>query len=47
MIRGSALKALESGDPEIPSGVPRSAYDLMTALDTYIPIPKREVDKPF
>ncbi len=42
VIRGSALKALE-GDPEWSKKI----KDLMTALDTYIPTPVREVDKPF
>ena len=42
IIRGSALKAL-NGDPE---GV-ESIKKLMEALDTYIPEPKRELDKPF
>src|SRR3989344_5972471 len=42
IVKGSALKALE-GDAE---GV-KSIEALLTALDTYIPIPTREVDKPF
>ena len=42
IIRGSSLKALE-GDAE---GV-KSIEALLTALDTFIPIPAREVDKPF
>ena len=42
IIRGSSLKALE-GDAE---GV-KSIEALLTALDTFIPIPTREVDKPF
>jgi len=42
IIRGSALKALE-GDP---AGV-ESIKKLMEALDSYIPEPKRELDKPF
>src|SRR5574343_1433030 len=42
VIRGSALKAL-AGDP---AWVSKIKY-LMTALDTYIPMPVREVDKPF
>ena len=42
IIRGSALKAL-NGDPE---GV-ESIKQLMNALDTYIPEPVRELDKPF
>jgi elongation factor Tu len=45
MIRGSALKALESGDPKSEWG--QKIGELMEALDTYIPLPKREVDKPF
>lgn len=42
VIRGSALKALE-GDPAWVAKI----KDLMNALDTYIPNPVREVDKPF
>src|SRR5213080_682830 len=42
VVRVSALKALQ-GDPE---GV-ASVAKLMDALDTYIPLPEREVDKPF
>ncbi len=42
IIRGSALKALE-GDAEAGKAID----DLMNALDTYIPEPKREIDKPF
>ncbi|HEY4511984.1 MAG TPA: elongation factor Tu [Candidatus Paceibacterota bacterium] len=42
VIRGSALKALE-GDPAWMLKI----KELMTALDTYIPTPVREVDKPF
>jgi elongation factor Tu len=42
VIRVSALKALQ-GDPEGEAGV----LKLMEALDTYIPLPMREVDKPF
>jgi len=42
VIRGSALKAIE-GDP---AGV-ESIVNLLNALDTYIPEPVREIDKPF
>src|SRR6266403_2271988 len=42
VIRLSALKALQS-DPEGVAGVTK----LMEALDSYIPMPQREVDKPF
>src|SRR5690242_7535458 len=45
IIRGSALKALESGDPNSEWG--KKIGELMEALDSYIPQPKREVDKPF
>jgi elongation factor Tu len=45
IIRGSALKALESGDPNSEAG--KVIGELMDALDSYIPQPKREVDKPF
>jgi len=42
VIRGSALKALE-GDPVYVAKI----KELMNALDTHIPTPVREVDKPF
>jgi len=42
VIRGSALKALE-GDAKWTAKID----ELMAALDAYIPIPVREVDKPF
>ena len=45
MIRGSALKALEDGKPG--SEATKSIDELLNALDTYIPVPKREIDKPF
>ncbi len=45
IIKGSALKALESADPD--SGVGKKIEELMDALDSYIPQPKREIDKPF
>jgi elongation factor Tu len=45
IIRGSALKALESGDPDAPDC--KCIFELLDALDTYIPEPKREIDKPF
>jgi elongation factor Tu len=45
IIQGSALKALESGDPNSEQG--KVIQELLNALDSYIPIPKREVDKPF
>ncbi len=45
IIRGSALKALESGDPNAPEC--RSILELMDAIDRYIPVPERPLDKPF
>jgi elongation factor Tu len=46
MIRGSALKALEgSGDPEAEES--KCVIELMEALDSYIPLPERDIDKPF
>src|SRR5229473_4651928 len=44
IIIGSALKALEGDKSEL--GVP-SVVKLVEEMDRYIPIPKREVDKPF
>jgi elongation factor Tu len=44
VIKGSALKALESeGDNEWTQKI----VDLMDAVDEYIPVPKRDIDKPF
>jgi elongation factor Tu len=45
IIKGSALKALESGDPESEWGA--KITELMDAVDSYIPEPQRETDKPF
>ena len=47
IIRGSALKAMESEieDPDDP--VYESIWELMKALDEYIPMPARAKDKPF
>jgi len=46
VIRGSGLKALQAGDnPQHPDCAP--IIELMDAIDTYIPTPKREMDKPF
>lgn len=44
VVRGSALKALAGDESEI--GIP-SIMKLMDALDSYIPEPAREIDKPF
>jgi elongation factor Tu len=45
VIKGSALKALESGEPGAEET--KSVDELLEALDTYIPEPKRDVEKPF
>ena len=45
IIRGSALKALESDDYE--SAEASCVFELMEAVDGYIPEPVRDVDKPF
>ena len=47
IIRGSALKALESTstDPNAPEY--KSILELMDAVDNYIPTPQRDTEKPF
>jgi elongation factor Tu len=45
IIRGSALKALESGDANAPEA--KCILDLMEAVDSTIPVPERPLDKPF
>jgi elongation factor Tu len=45
IIRGSALKALETDDPNSPDA--KSIWELMDAVDNYIPEPVRDLDKPF
>ncbi|MCP4625163.1 MAG: elongation factor Tu [bacterium] len=45
IVRGSALKALEAGDPEMPDA--KCILDLMTAVDETVPLPERPLDKPF
>jgi elongation factor Tu len=42
IVRGSALKALE-GDPEWE----KTIDNLMEAVDSYVPLPERQIDKPF
>jgi elongation factor Tu len=44
IIRGSALQALENPDDAEKT---KSINDLMAAVDSYVPQPKRETDKPF
>jgi elongation factor Tu len=45
VIRGSALKALESKDNNDPYA--KNILELVNALDTYIPVPERDITKPF
>jgi len=45
IIRGSALKALESDDPNSPEA--KCIWELMEAVDNYIPEPVRDLEKPF
>ena len=45
IIRGSATKALESEDPD--SAEAKCVFELMDAVDAYIPEPIRDIDKPF
>jgi len=45
IIRGSGLKALESKD--IKSEASQKVLELVKTLDSYIPLPQRELDKPF
>ncbi len=45
IIRGSALKALETDDANSPDA--KCIFELMDAVDSYIPDPQRDLDKPF
>lgn len=45
VCKGSALKALDSGDPS--SDDAKCIMELMDAVDEYIPLPERPKDKPF
>jgi elongation factor Tu len=45
VVRGSALKALESEDPD--SAECKAIWDLMTAVDESVALPERDVDKEF
>ena len=49
VIRGSALRAMEeAANPEVKdSEAFKSIYELMAAVDKYVPQPKRDLDKPF
>src|SRR5437667_6214552 len=47
IIRGSALKALESTSTDVNAPEFKCIFDLMNAVDSYIPTPVRAKDKPF
>ena len=49
IIQGSALQALEAASSDAPSEDPRleCVWKLMKSVDSYIPVPQRETDKPF
>ena len=47
IVRGSALKALQSESKDANAEEFKNILELMKAIDTYIPLPKRETDKPF
>jgi elongation factor Tu len=45
IVKGSALNALQSDDPNSPEAA--CIFELMKAVDDYIPEPARDIDKPF
>jgi len=45
IIKGSALKALEADSPD--SEDAKCIFDLINAVDEFVPEPKRDTDKPF
>jgi elongation factor Tu len=45
IVKGSALNALQSDDPNSPEAA--CIFELMKAVDEYIPEPARDIDKPF
>jgi elongation factor Tu len=49
IIQGSALQALEAASGDGPADDERlkSVWELMEAVDSYIPVPERDTDKPF
>jgi elongation factor Tu len=47
IVRGSALKALESTSKESAAPEYKCIDELMAAIDSYIPTPVRDTDKPF
>ena len=47
IIRGSALKSLECGCGKAECQWCEAVHKLMDAVDSYIPMPQREIDKPY
>ncbi len=47
IVKGSALKALESAGTDQSAPEYKSILELMEAVDSYIPTPERPIDKPF
>ena len=47
IIKGSALKAMESASKDSGAAEYKCVHELMAAVDSYIPTPERPIDKPF
>src|SRR5512135_194552 len=47
IVKGSALKALESASTDQNAPEYKSIFELMEAVDSYVPTPERPIDKPF
>jgi elongation factor Tu len=47
IVKGSALKALQSESKDPNAAEYKSILELMAAVDSYIPQPKRDIDKPY
>jgi elongation factor Tu len=47
IVMGSALKALESASEDVGAEEYKTIFELMQAVDDYIPTPERPIDKPF
>jgi len=47
IIKGSALKAIESTSTDVNAPEYKSILELMDAVDSYVPTPERPIDKPF
>jgi elongation factor Tu len=47
VIRGSALKAMESGSTDLNAEEFKCIKELLDAVDSYVPTPERAIDRPF